>query len=236
MTQFMRRKTIGICYKMFTICSLAIGIGLNLHRTTSRRALLSYYTLQSNIICLLAFVVIIWLEVLKKKYKTELYYLIKGALIISIAITAIMYHIALSPKGFEMDSLIKSINNKVLANLLVHTISPILVILDYVMLDEKGHFKYYYPFIWIIQPLNYIVYVYTYSKLGGTFYNIGGSKKFAYFFLDYNELGYLGVIKWIIIIGSMILLVSEILVIIDKKCKWNSRDRFQSTKLVSYHL
>ena len=95
------------------------------------------------------------------------------------------------------------------------------------MFDEKGHFKYYYPFIWLIQPLNYIVYVYTYSRLGGTFYNIGGSKKFAYFFLDYNELGYLGVIKWLIGIGMIILILSEFIVVIDKKCaRENSIDQF----------
>lgn len=213
----MTRRLSNICYKMFTCLSLMLGIFLNLNQTISRKALLSYYTLQSNIICLIAFLFFLVFEIIKKQYKNDMYYLLKGALVIAIAIAAIIYHIALAPVGFEMDRLVKSINNKVLANFLVHTFSPILVILDYIIFDEKGHFKYFYPFIWLIQPLNYVVYVYTYSSLGGTFYSIGGSKQFAYFFLDYNKLGYTGVVKWLIAIGTAILMIAEMLVFADKK-------------------
>ncbi len=215
----MTRKIISICYKMFTIFSLIAGIFLNLSNTYSIRALMSYYTLQSNVICLIAFIIVLTLELLDRQYKTDIYYLIKGGLVIAIAITAIIYHIALAPGGFQMDALQNSISNKVLANFLVHTVSPLLVLLDYIIFDEKGHFKFFYPILWLIQPLNYVVYVYTYSNLGGSFYNIGGSRQFAYFFLDYNELGYMGVLKWLVIIILGILIVSEILVILDKFLK-----------------
>lgn len=212
----MTRKVINICYKMFTILSLSLGIFLNLRNTTSVKALVSYYTLQSNIICLVAFLIILVLELSKKDYKTDIYYLVKGALIIMIAITAIVYHLALAPVGFEMDALRSNINNKVIANFLVHTLSPILVILDYILLDEKGHFKFFYPIIWLFEPLNYIVYVYTYSNFGGTFYSIGGSRKFAYFFLDYTKLGYAGVFKWLVFIAIILLILSELIVLLDK--------------------
>ena len=215
----MTRKIISICYKMFTIFSLIAGIFLNLSNTYSIRALMSYYTLQSNVICLIAFIIVLTLELLDRQYKTDIYYLIKGGLVITIAITAIIYHIALAPGGFQMDALQNSISNKMLANFLVHTVSPLLVLLDYILFDEKGHFKFFYPILWLIQPLNYVVYVYTYSNLGGSFYNIGGSRQFAYFFLDYNELGYMGVLKWLIIIILGILIISEILVILDKFLK-----------------
>lgn len=215
----MTRKIISICYKMFTIFSLIAGIFLNLSNTYSIRALMSYYTLQSNVICLIAFIIVLTLELLDRQYKTDIYYLIKGGLVITIAITAIIYHIALAPGGFQMDALQNSISNKMLANFLVHTVSPLLVLLDYILFDEKGHFKFFYPILWLIQPLNYVVYVYTYSNLGGSFYNIGGSRQFAYFFLDYNELGYMGVLKWLVIIILGILIISEILVILDKFLK-----------------
>lgn len=212
----MTRKVINICYKMFTILSLSLGIFLNLRNTTSVKALVSYYTLQSNIICLVAFLIILVLKLSKKDYKTDIYYLVKGALIIMIAITAIVYHLALAPVGFEMDALRSNINNKVIANFLVHTLSPILVILDYILFDEKGHFKFFYPIIWLFEPLNYIVYVYTYSNFGGTFYSIGGSRKFAYFFLDYIKLGYAGVFKWLVFIAIILLILSELIVLLDK--------------------
>ncbi len=210
------RKEFSIFYKILVILSLSTGVFLNVINTTSVPAILSYYTLQSNIICLVAFLIFAIMEIRQKIYKTDIYYLMKGAIIIAILLTAITYRCALAPIGFEMDSLQKSIANKEFANLLVHTISPILVVMDYFLFDEKGHFKYYYSIIWLVIPLNYIVYVYTYGSHGGKFFSIGGSKKFAYFFLDYEKIGYLGVAKWIIFMTLCILLLSFILISIDR--------------------
>jgi len=213
----MTKKKISLCYKALVWVSLLLGIVLNLAHTTSVTALLSYYTLQSNILCLVAFSIFIFMELRKRQYKNNIYYLIKGAIIITISITAIVYRIALAPVGFEMDSLQHAVSNKVFANFLVHTLSPILVIIDYFLFDKKGKFKRYYPLIWIIIPSNYALYVYTYSAHGGEFFNIGGSRHFAYFFLDYTKLGISGVAKWMIVIFLGILAISYVFVCIDRK-------------------
>lgn len=215
----MTRRTIEISYKIVVIFSLCLGIFLNLIDTSSRKALMSYYTLQSNLICLIAFVIIVVLKIRKKNDNNEIYFLVKGAVTIAIVITAVVYHVALAPNNFVMDSLQNSIANKVLADTFVHTISPILVVIDYFLFDEKGNMKYYYPIIWLIIPLNYVVYVYTYSNLGGRFYSIGGSKKFAYFFLDYTKIGCKGVATWLLFIALAILAISEVFVLIDRKLK-----------------
>ena len=78
----MRRK-ISIAYKMLVITSLTTGILLNIMKTSSVISLLSYYTMQSNIICLIAFIYFVYLNVTKKREKNN-YYLIKGAIIIAI--------------------------------------------------------------------------------------------------------------------------------------------------------
>lgn len=215
----MTRRRISLGYKILVILSLLTGILLNVMKTTSVKSILSYYTLQSNIICLVAFICFAFLEIRKKSYKTEGYYLVKGALIIAIFITAFVYRVALAPVGFEMDSLHRSISNKAFANLLVHTVSPILVILDYFLFDEKGNFRCYYPVMWLAIPLNYVFYVYAYGASGGTFFSIGGSKKYAYFFLDYEKIGYSGVAKWLIIMSLFILVISYVLVFIDSKMR-----------------
>lgn len=217
------RRTVSLIYKILAILSLSTGIFLNVINTTSVQTILSYYTLQSNIICLIAFVIFAIMEMRQKYYKTDIYYLIKGAIIIAILITAITYRCALAPVGFEMESLQKSIANKEFANLLVHTISPILVVMDYFLFDKKGHFKYFYSIIWLVIPLNYIVYVYTYGARGGEFFSIGGSKKFAYFFLDYEKIGYSGVAKWIAFMTVCILFLSIVLIFIDRRM----RDKFE---------
>lgn len=213
----MARRRLSISYKILVILSLLVGITLNLINTSSVPALLSYYTLQSNIICLVAFACFLYLEIQNVTVRSDVYYLIKGAVVIAIFITAFVYACTLAPMNFEMDALQKSVANKWVANLFVHTISPILVIADYFLFDEKGRFKSYYPIIWLVIPFDYVLYVYLYSFSGGQFYSIGGSREFAYFFLDYQEIGYLGVAKWLLLITGGILAISFLLVLIDSK-------------------
>ena len=206
----MVEKRISLLYKLLVFISLLAGIILNLINTKSIISILSYYTLQSNIICLISFLGILIAILLKKDYrKSEVYYVIKGGIVIAIFITAIMYQIALTPYSFQMDY---NFGNRYLANLLVHVISPLLVILDYFIFDSKGKFKWFYPLIWLFIPLNYVIYVYTYSFNGGRFYGIGGSRDFAYIFLDYNQIGYI-----LIAMSIFILTISYLLVLIDKK-------------------
>lgn len=213
----MRRK-VSIIYKILVTLSLAAGILINVIQTTSVSAILSYYTLQSNIICLIGFIGVLIVE-LRKYKKTDIYYLIKGAITIAILITGLTYVFALAPVGFEMDFKQKELANTAISNLLVHLISPSLVVLDYFLFDEKGNFKWFYPVIWLFIPYDYLLYVYTYSSSGGTFYSIGGSKKFAYFFLDYEKIGVSGVAIWIICITTCVLFISYLLVYIDKKLR-----------------
>lgn len=211
------RRRFSIYYKLLIILSTAIGISLNILKTTSTLAMLSYYTMLSNGICLISFSIFLILDILKKEYKNNVYYAIKGAIIMAIFLTAIVYRVGLMPNHFQMDSLQNTISNKDIANKLVHTISPILVILEYFLFERKGYFKMYYPIYWIIIPSCYVIYVYIYAKLGGRFFNIGGSEKFAYFFLDYESIGIINVVKWIMLIMIFMISVSYILIYIDCK-------------------
>ena len=213
----MRKSKSSVCYRILVVLSLLAGILMNVIKTKSVSAILSYYTLQSNILCFAVFACIVVLELRKSSYKTEVYYLVKGGITIAILITGLTYLFALAPTGFCMDFQQKTLANKTISNLLVHVVSPLLVTLDYFLFDEKGHLKWFYPIIWLFIPFDYLLYVYTYSSSGGTFFNIGGSNKFAYFFLDYEKIGYLGVVKWIIMLTACIIFISCLLVGFDKK-------------------
>lgn len=215
----MKRK-FSVIYKILTTLSILTGITLNLSKTSKVATLLSYYTFQSNIICFIAFVIYTVIELREshcKCTKGDIYYLSKGAVVIMIFITTFCYHVALAPQfSFDMGFVYTTDLYNKIANFFVHTLSPCLVMLDYFLFDEKGNFKKFYPFLWLTFPLNYVFYVYMYAAQGGTFYGIGGSQRFAYFFLDYVELGVTGVAKWIIVMTLGVLIVSYILVTIDK--------------------
>ena len=235
----MKERKVSIIFKLLVVISLLAGILLNMVHTTSISAILSYYTLQSNIVCLIMFLGIMIAIMSKNNYRTNsIYYLLKGGTIMAILITGITYQIALAPNNFYMDISYTMRTERYWANLLVHVISPILVLLDYVLFDEKGNFKYYYPIIWLFLPLSYVIYVYSYSARGGSFYGIGGSREFAYIFLDYNKIGYSGVFKSIIIIAILILLVSYLFVFLDRKLKrkWFDEKRVRRVSCLFFFL
>lgn len=212
----MNKRTVSIIYRLLVITSLLTGIILNFINTVSIRFLISYYTMQSNIICLIAFI-FFWIKDLRKYNckKSNLYYVMKGMVTIAILVTAIIYLTILLPNELPMYIISsKGMTGKKLGNILVHVISPSLVLLDYVLIDEKGRFKFFYPFIWLFIPSGYVCFVY--SGLG-RFYRIGGSKKFGYFFLDYEKMGVQRVIAWVAGIAIGIVIVGYIFIWLDRK-------------------
>ena len=205
-----KRRSISFAYKLFVFSSLFIGISLNLLKVRYVIRIVSYYTLISNILCLLLFTVLIIAEILQVDYqKLKGYSLVKGCITIAITVTAIVYYLSLAPQHFQV--------NTELSNILVHCISPVLVILDYFIFDTKGSFKRWYPFIWLSIPFFYVIYVYVYHAKGGRFYTIGGSVEFAYLFLDYKQIGYHGVIISLVLLAMGILSISYLLLMVDKQ-------------------
>lgn len=210
------KRRLSFFYRFILIISLSTGIILNVVVSSSVSAILSYYTLQSNILCLVFFVFVLILSVVKDDYQeSDVYHLVKGCITITIATTGLVYAIALAPIGFDMH-IDTSGFEKFMSDFLVHRISPILVILDYFFFDKKGKFKLYYPLTWLIIPLNYLIYVYAYSAGGGEFFGVGGSTKFAYIFLDYTQIGYEGVAWAIVLMIIFILAISYVLVLVDR--------------------
>lgn len=208
----MNKRTYFI-YRFLTITSLSGGLMLNLLNTCSPAILMRYYTMQSNLICLIA---LIFLPLLKRKYE-NIYYICKGAITIAIILTATIYLTALLPKGLPMYNVEKGIIGKAIGDLLVHVISPTMVTVDFFLFDMKGQLKLYYPFLWMILPGLYACFVYIIHLNGKHFYSIGGSRDFAYFFLDYNKIGVEGVICCMIAIALFIILLGYVFIIFDRK-------------------
>ncbi len=214
----MNRRRVSFVYRLGTIISLFLGIVLSFATTTNARYLLSYYTTQSNLLCLLVFVFLFIGDLIGYDYqKRKVYYFLKGTITIAILVTAIVYVVALLPNDLPMYTVSSREAErwgKIMGNLLVHVISPLLVTVDYYLLDEKGNFKFFYPTTWLFFPVLYVCFVYS-GK--GKFYRIGGSKKFGYFFLDYEKIGIEGVIIWLTMIAIGIMVLGYTLLFIDRK-------------------
>lgn len=210
------RRRFSCAFKIAIIICCLIGILSNLFRTTSIQCILSFYTLQSNIFVLAFYILSFIIRHFRKDLESrKIYHFFKGATLVVILLTFVIYLVSLNPVDFVMDVKLSNSNIFRISNLFVHFITPVMVLLDYLIFDIKGYFNKFYPLIWYFFPLSYLAYVYTYSFHGGEFFAIGGSKKYAYFFLDIDKFGILGVLKYIILISLFFLFMCYFFVLLD---------------------
>lgn len=168
----------------------------------------AYYTNLSNLICIIYFICyIVKYYILKvKKYNS----CIKGSITITIAITGIVYNFLLRPFMHDVEGVMDLHS---LSNYVVHIIMPLMVILDWILFDEKGKFKKYYIFIWLILPFIYFIFICIRATLGKTF--TYASSRYPYFFLDIDAYGVLQVLLNVLLAIIAVLILGYILFKID---------------------
>lgn len=167
--------------------------------------LFSYFTIQSNVICL---IMMTW------KLKKEPPALFRGLAVVCISLTFLVYNFMLRPADFTIANMG---NLKNISNLFAHYMVPAFVWIDYLLYTPKGGMKWYYPLIWLCYPLLYLAYIIlVYKPIGGTFIVEGEVCKVPYFFLDTEILGIGGVTLWCLAIAAVILLLSYLILLLDK--------------------
>lgn len=210
------QRKFSFAFKVATIVCCLIGVLSNLLKTTSIVSILSFYTMQSNLFVLTFYTGYFIARLFNPNVeKTKTYHILKGATVMVIFLTFIVYNLSLQSLDFMMDVKTASYNILRFSNIFVHFLTPIMVILDYAIFDEKGYFKKSYALIWIVFPALYPVYVYTYARFGGQFFGVGGSKKYAYFFLDIDKIGLDGVLGYLLLFSICYFLASLLLIRID---------------------
>ena len=205
-------KRLSLWHKAITIASLAFGIGLYLATVNSILESLSYFTMQSNIMCLVVFICFIVLEINNSK-KGKLYFIIKGGCTMSICIAGIVYNVGNIIYNYNFgDNPVT-----VLRTVFVHIVSPSLVILDYFLYEKKGYLKKIYILYWLPFLFYYIIYANIYACFGHSFSSWSASGNFAYFFLDYKKYGYFKVISWLSIILLVYIIICIVVLFYDSK-------------------
>ena len=167
--------------------------------------LFSYFTIQSNVMCL------IMLSIGLKKDAPALF---RGLAMVCITLTFLVYHFMLRPADFTLANLG---NLKNISNLFAHYLVPACVWIDYILFSAKGRMKLYYPAVWLMYPLLYLAYILLiYKPLGFTFIVEGEVCNVPYFFLDTSVLGASGVALWCVIIASGFLVLSYLYLLLDR--------------------
>lgn len=210
-----RNKFFSLIFKVLIVIIGIFGIysSLNDSPLVGIYEHLSYYTNLSNLLCILFFFVysIIMLLNIKKEYHNYCPNL-KGAITITILITFIVYNLVLRPFMHNVDGVMK-INS--IGNTIVHVILPIMVLLDYILFDEKGRFNKKKAYTWVLIPLMYFIFICIRAKMGGMFTYAGS--RYPYFFLDIDEYGIPQVTINVIISIILILLLIYLYIYIDSK-------------------
>ena len=172
-----------------------------------------HFTNLSNYLCIgIMFVELI--ETIKKKedsYTTKLP-LLKFIGLTAILLTFIIFNFLLA--GDRPPQLNFYINS-----VLFHILLPIMYVLDWVLFYERKKIKWTYPLISVIFPVVYAIFIFIRAWI--LEFNPEAPYIYPYFFLNLDELGVGGVIKWIGILSIVFIVIGYVLFGLDKISKNN---------------
>jgi hypothetical protein len=168
---------------------LFVGLGVvTLLLEMDAVTLISTFTIQSNLLCLVAAGTTLIYELLKINPKGKAYILLKGMTLTAILLTFFVYNFVLA---LYLTTSSQS-QGSLLGNTLLHTAVPLMMLGDFLFLGERGHFRIWHPFAWTVFPIYYVGYTALYKAFGGVYkfsFSGGTVAKFPYFFLDYETYG-----------------------------------------------
>ncbi|QYM75050.1 Pr6Pr family membrane protein [Leucobacter luti] len=176
---------------------------------------LRYYTVLSNLLCLV-WVVLLIVRTLRDITETGPRGLStpsarwSGTVMMAITVTFLVYLIVLVPATFQQEGDYVPFS---LTDNLIHIITPILLILDWLLFVPKGRLRWTDPLLWTLLPYAYLVYAISYGTSGGEF---AGGVNYAYPFLDFARHGVGGVALWIVVLTIALVGVGYVYIVLDR--------------------
>ncbi|MFF4182020.1 Pr6Pr family membrane protein [Streptomyces sp. NPDC001691] len=180
------------------ICAAAVaGIVIDLAVGSPGRVL-SYFTIQSNVLIAIAFG---WSAVRAVRGGPPLPARVTGGALLYIAISGLVYHLILanSASGFSMtdDQTVTVTGWRTVSNQLLHTVTPLGAALDWLLLTRPGGLRPRHAVQWLLYPLAYFAFALT----RGALLHPGSPARYPYPFLDVDQHGYAGVLGNAVVLG-----------------------------------
>ena len=91
-----------------------------------------------------------------------------------------------------------------------------MMLLDYLLFDEKGLFRWWYAPLSLISPILYMIFVAIYSSAGGVFILNDKVQAVPYFFLDYRVHGTGKTVLWCLLILAGMVVGGALLCALDR--------------------
>ena len=201
------KEKLSLLYKIIIIIACGFGIYLNFKAFTIGGAII-YYTVQSNVMCFVFYLVTVILKIAGKLKKNSNYYILKGMVTMAITVTMVVFQFVITDSGMTAYA------GNELASIMAHIVVPLLVMSDYVIFGEKGNLKRNYPFIWSATLVFYVIFDFVYVALGGRF---GDGSIYPYLYMNIEVNGLLKVIISCITIFILFIGYGTIIQTIDQK-------------------
>ncbi|WP_314428379.1 Pr6Pr family membrane protein [uncultured Microbacterium sp.] len=173
-----------------------------------------FYTMVSNLLCLA------WMLLLTVRTARDVRRIgpsgtsspsprVSGAVMMAITVTMLIYLVVLVPTRFaDGDTDVFSLTDN-----LIHIVTPILMIADWLLFVPKGSFRWTDPLLWMLIPYAYLTWAFSYGALGGEFYP---GQTYPYPFMDVDALGPLGVAQWVVALSVALIVVGLLFVAVDR--------------------
>lgn len=123
---------------------------------------------------------------------------------------------------FLLDSPLSANYWRNIGNMSYHFLAPFLFILDYIIFEKKRTISVFAPLYSLIIPLIYVCYVFI---LGAAIPNF----EYPYFFLNVSELGYGGVLLWVLGLMGVFVVLGYLLWL------WNRFDKIEGKWKFDFH-
>lgn len=183
----------------YSIIFISAFLGIIEHNTTADNPFqkYAYFTLQSNLLVAILYFVLIF-----KKKKSRLFYLLENQVALAIILTGLVFNLMLKPYIN-----IEEYNPNGFSDFLVHTLTPILVLIERIFISEIGKIRVFDPLYWLAFPFVYWIFTIIFVLLGGNYNTESTTSNYPYFFLDFQEWGpwyFLLVLVFIVGIGYLL--------------------------------
>lgn len=202
----MNLKKVVILYRVIFIFLCGLGLILSLTSKSTDEFMgngtaLNFYTLQSNLWVFILELVLLLLTIIEDVKQIsiikEKMVVLKFVMTVAILVTFIVYWSMLAPYVAQKNVL-------ALSNVILHAISPILMLVDFLVFDREYTFKKNNVYLTIIPPLYYLIFAMVRAEISDTVFTQGS--RYPYWFIDIDTFGWLGningpgVIYWTILV------------------------------------
>ena len=198
-----RKQTIHNIYLILSALLILFGTYLILTMGGSFSFVgLRFFTVLSNLYVALSFIILVFLGEKKAAFRNQLFL----SATVSISITGLVYNLVLVPFA-GADPIFAYY-----ANFSVHLLAMVLALFNYFVFEQKGHFKYIYLWAACAPPLLYWA---SFMVIGAI--TNASADFYPYFFMNPPQIGWLLTLMWLGILVVIILGLTCLLILFDKR-------------------